>query len=807
MEHSAENTPNQRSPTSFYSNLKTQIKINPRNSRLKKQYSNNVGDLKTYESILIQELENNFKRVVGNEEDEVKLDSGSSFFLFALKDKHFCDVIPDVELRKYKNVCTDMIYKISYCHEGHFGLARLLIHEGLYEEAEQHLNIALTEEKNSTLYQTWLAVLKSISTDTKSKAQQSQKYIECKVQIGLVKRNPRSIELLWCLLHISLQDHLKVGEEIENPQHYASKIKSIDQFYGYLAWSEVLAASTTPGHKEKSILLLKQLTLNYPSRPEGYLKLWYYFYSINDYPNALETAESGFLNINETSGEYQVIINLNYAKSLFKLGRHRKCFELLQTLYRKNSHYAVYLYHYGRMCVKSKDSCFTGSAIGALEECLKICSEFRHPYIYYWLMTGYLSGGDKVKANQCAKIGSGLLNSELHKINTLTNKTQTKKLLLKVNSMKNVIKDLHMDILHIEMLEKILENYQPALQEEAKILCRNICKFDQIEGMILLAKLQRISGEEEKSLQTLFSILNLNSLQMKHFFILCEALKDLSRHEEILSICKEMMKKCKSPLVPVQVWISTHMIYVRSLVKVNEFEKAILVLKSLAQVHPPPFIPDVDYLKQLQFATSLFQLEHTVERLSRGSQIDDSELRATILLRAKLLNSKKNLSSLVIESEASDASPLLSDSHSDSEEIGCRTPEPLPRARLSKIPLGDAANNGFAVSMNYKFLYLIGKISAKYQVCIDDGFNAIHDFLNIHHYWMREGIEEDEKMQVKAQFWQGVILYLKKDYENAVSLFKEILSMLFQLNLEKMTSKTLVLLKEYQTMKESNNLN
>ena len=601
-----------------------------------------------------------------------------------------------------------------------------------------------------------------------------------------------------------MMDLLSIGEEIECPQHYAAKIKAIDQFYGYLAWSEVMGASSNQGHKEKSIVLLRQLTINYPGRPESYLKLWYYYYSVSDYQNALEIAENGYLNISDTSGEYQVIINLNYCKSLFKLLRFRKCFELLQTLYRKNSHFPVYLYHYGKMCIKSKDPGFLGSAIGALEECLKICSESRQPYICFWLMTGYLAGSEKLKAYQYAKTGAGLINTELQKLNTLLQKSQTKKLLLKVNQMKNVLKEMHMDVLNIEILEKIIENYNTAQGEEARLHCRNITKFDQIEGTISLSKLQKVSGDQSTSIETLYTLLPQTSLQMKHFFLLCSELKSQQKYEEILSICKEMMKRCKSPLVPVQVWISTHLIYVKSLVHLSEYEKAILVLKSLAQVHPPPFVPDLEYLKQLQFATNKTQLEQTVDRLSRGSAMEDSELRATIMLRARLLNSKKNLASIIVDNEVqSVSSPLLSDSHSDNEEIGCRTPEPLPRSRLSRIPLGDAANNGFSVSMNYKFLYLIGKIAGKYKVCVEDGYNAIHDFLNIHHYWMKEGIEEDERLQVKAQFWQGVLMLLKEEVEPAIILFKEILSMLFQLNLEKMTSQALVYLKEFQ----SHNLN
>ena len=804
MENSAGSTPRERSPNSFYTNIKAQIRVNPKNCRVQRQFSNNLTDLKTYESLLIQELESSHKENKSAKPDDgLRLDFGSSFILFALQNKHFSDVLPDVELSKYKKVCLDMISKLSSCHEGHFGLARLLVHEGRFEEAEQHLNIAISEEKNSQMYLTWLAVLKSISSDNRTKAEQAKKMIESNFYSELLQKFPRSIELYWGLLFISLQDVLRIGEDLESPQHYAAKIKAIDPYYGYLAWSEVLSKSSLFGHKEKSIVLLRQLIECYPSRPESYIKLWYYFYNLQDYQNALDVAEGAFLSISDSNGEYPAILNLNYAKSLFRLGNLRKCFELLQTLYRKNTHYSVYLFHYGKMCLKGKDASFIGSAIGALEECLKMCNESRHPKIYYWLMVGYLSGNDRIRAYEYAKKGANLISSEIQKYNSLAHKPFVKKLMLKVNVMKNTLKDLHMDVLNIEMLTKIIENFDKSQQEEAKIHCKNISKFDSLVGGIMTARVLRAAGEIDEAFELLYSLLNQSSIEMNHFFTLFEFLEEQKDYPEILNVCKDLMKKCKSPLVPVQVWISTHMVYVKALVKLEDYEKAILILKSLAQVHPPPFIPDLDYLKQLQLATNKSQLEQTVERLSRGSGVEDSEVRATIFLRVKLLNSRKNLSSLIVENGFDSDSSPGQDLQTDAEEIGCRTPEPLPKARISKIPLGDSANNGFSVSINYKFLYYIGKISGKHGVCIDDGYNAIHDFLNIHHYWMREGIESDEKMQVKGQYWQGVIMYIKGEREQAVAVFKEILSMLFQLNLEKMTSQILVYLKENQEVKRT----
>lgn len=63
---------------------------------------------------------------------------------------------------------------------------------------------------------------------------------------------------------------------------------------------------------------------------------------------------------------------------------------------------------------------------------------------------------------------------------------------------------------------------------------------------------------------------------------------------------------------------------------------------------------------------------------------------------------------------------------------------------------------------------------------------------------MREGIEEDEKMQVKGQYWIGVLLYLKEDFVQAEHIFKDIISMLFQLNLEKKIQQVQIYLKELE---------
>ena len=51
--------------------------------------------------------------------------------------------------------------------------------------------------------------------------------------------------------------------------------------------------------------------------------------------------------------------------------------------------YTSLLYCYGKYIIKAKLSNYYGSAIGALEECLRSCIKERHGNIYYYLGLAY----------------------------------------------------------------------------------------------------------------------------------------------------------------------------------------------------------------------------------------------------------------------------------------------------------------------------------------------------------------------------------------------------------------------------------
>ena len=72
------------------------------------------------------------------------------------------------------------------------------------------------------------------------------------------------------MLVLSLTDLLKTRIEIELPQFYATKIKDLDTYYGYIAYSDIFLHE---GNIQKSINILTELVNFNPKRPEAYMCL------------------------------------------------------------------------------------------------------------------------------------------------------------------------------------------------------------------------------------------------------------------------------------------------------------------------------------------------------------------------------------------------------------------------------------------------------------------------------------------------------------------------------------------------------
>lgn len=184
-------------------------------------------------------------------------------------------------------------------------------------------------------------------------------------------------------MELSLRGILAVGVDIDLPKFYASKIKEIDDYYGYLAWSEIFFNDDREWMK--AIYVLKELVNTYPDRPEAYVKLWqHYYYNVKDFELAFDISFEGLVRVADSEYNiYSTLLCVNYAKSCFKMGKLKNCFEILQQKFSENPGYPIFLYQYGRLCTKSEDLSFNGTALGALQECLRICDKNRYGKIYY----------------------------------------------------------------------------------------------------------------------------------------------------------------------------------------------------------------------------------------------------------------------------------------------------------------------------------------------------------------------------------------------------------------------------------------
>lgn len=278
-----------------------------------------------------------------------------------------------------------------------------------------------------------------------------------------------NIEVNWALMKLSFTDHLEKGREIEAPQYYASFIKCIDSYYGYLVWSEIFIFQK---EERKATEILKVLTENYPDKPEAYIKLIDFYCQHHDYETAEETISNALEKVSDY--EYYIIFTIKQAKIFNYMNRSKESLKLLQQNYEQDSACTAFLYQYGRLCIKALDLNCIGSAIGALEECLKVGDESRFGSIFYWLAKGYLLIRQQIDAFHCMKNSLKYLNNDMKKI----------------TEMKNEIRCLNESLKSYEKIDRILKG-ESKIEEivNLKSLCDDVKNIHRKSGDLLLSKL------------------------------------------------------------------------------------------------------------------------------------------------------------------------------------------------------------------------------------------------------------------------------------------------------------------------------
>ena len=80
-------------------------------------------------------------------------------------------------------------------------------------------------------------------------------------------------------MRLGFNKYIDCPKDLEPPQVTAARIREIDDYYGYLAWTEVFMNDNLV---HKGLHVLQELIRCFPTRPEAYFKLWeYYTYKKN----------------------------------------------------------------------------------------------------------------------------------------------------------------------------------------------------------------------------------------------------------------------------------------------------------------------------------------------------------------------------------------------------------------------------------------------------------------------------------------------------------------------------------------------
>ena len=468
---------------------------------------------------------------------------------------------------------------------------------------------------------------------------------------------------------------------------------------------------------DKAVKLLIQLIKSNPARPEPYLLLWqYYYYKEKNYDSAENLAKEAFALVK--TSQYTIIFAVNYAKTVFRMKKYRLCFEILQKQYLENPLNSVFLYQYGRMCVKSEDPLFIVSAIGALQECLRISRSDRYGLIYYWLAKAYLISRMYIEGYYTMKKALNLLgSSEINK------KLEIKKYLREYNSL----------ITNLEFVESCLNSETVDQVNRCLDLAAQIKNFQKVAGEIILCKIFWTIDQKAEAVSRLKLIASESVSNLNAYFVLIEYTSDLAEQKKI---AKNLIKKCKSQ-IPTPVKIQAYVLYSKILCKCGNPNKAINVLKVIAKIYPPFPLADLPYLNYLRLANGYSELmlasskamdespeyEFFTSSFSRQKFLSDPDEKATgalnesfsdkkIIAPVRGFSRKGTKFACVVKK-----SPGLRKFHSLSIQVETDRDSIGDLAKIINIMKflknynGEAAFPEFSLSSDIKFLYLIGKIA------------------------------------------------------------------------------------------------
>lgn len=671
----------------------------------------------------------------------------SPLILFMMPETHLKYLIPDYELTSCR-----LIFESTLCHESFFGLGRLYAYEGKFFKASEYLTKAVSCSTD-TFYELWNALIKVKTGENNEKALEKISFFQQFWCCGIMKRtdnlvnklkNLGGVEGYWGLLELAL----KSVDEVDKPEFYATQIKALDEYCGYLAWAEVFLRKND---NENFLSLIGQLIKRYGLRPEAYVKQWNFaYYTIKDYNFAEDIANEALLRLNpNTSFNYYILFCIYTAKVYFHQKRYKECLGFLQKKFLEYPTYPIFLYLFGKYSTKSEDFRYNGAALSALQESLRLCDSSRLGNIYYWLAKSFMLARLHIDAYQNALLGLKILEKREVKKNS---------------ELSAFIKELKPSMDKIETVEKMLsDNIDLIGLEKCKELCREIQNFHKLTADILYARCLWKCGRNEEALKKLYSVSGVSTVKMTAYFVLLDFLKQRENLKSMKSVASEMIQKCRNSQVPSYIWMKVNIMYSKVLVKLRKPGKAILLLKSLAKLLPPfPFV-DIHYTKALQRASSIHELTNAHEKIisSFNAYSFANYKNSFIDSFADCRNFSKKL---IEEDEQGEISPKkyiqrrgnrLATEKLDGcfyqKKVSFDVKEEKNNKGLGLPEIKVTDNNEimmFSICSETKFLYYIAKIAMRYNVCINDGIFAVSDYLELLKF--EKSKESAEKNRQKA---------------------------------------------------------
>ena len=427
----------------------------------------------------------------------VHLPLNSCFMWYILRGKSSRNVIPDYELTYCRQVLQKLLKSVPK-GELHFGYAKLCFHDEQLSDSFYHITESL-KYSSDFLYKQWFGFLALLQfCNNHEEALNMVKRLE-----NYVKENP-CIENYWALMTLSLKDLLEIRIDIELPYFYATQIKAIDEYYGYLAYAEIFIKEN---NVQRALRVLNELVDKNPARPEGYVLLWEVLYRTNPNWDAAEDLMTrAFLRVTENEYDtYVIIFSINLAKVYSKLKKYHFAFELLQEKFVEHPQLSVYLYHYGRLCIKAEDTLFINSGIAALHECLRLCDNKRHGKIFFWLAKASYIQTNLLESSE-------YINSSLEKLTIASSK--------KSNYLRDILKDIKPRVLRAENIQKMFNKGEiPRAVAE----CDLGLEFDKIK--IIKAKCLWSQNQRDECLKFLNWCIEGRTNSLSLHFLLAKYLK------------------------------------------------------------------------------------------------------------------------------------------------------------------------------------------------------------------------------------------------------------------------------------------